>query len=281
MNEDKATSEVVINTTYTEHPSMLSLEGLLSSGIRKKLNDGTIDKLIDEQISEIIKRCISDSFSYHSQAYEQMRNKITGLMCRAIEDSNFDKYTTKITEVLNTAISDMHLGHYNTIVKNLKELLDNDTNISFNSEVSLGNIVKKYEEFLEDYYCDQRLDFDDIDIIEDESEYGYATVDYTLTIKDISPKYSSTESYILEFTNEGPSAEDSSVQFKLTKYPSDSYFTIYVNTEDFHINDIRYMNDMWIYLLKLKQSYVRINMDGWNPQFEEETTDEVYVKFVS
>lgn len=281
MNEDKAINEVVVNATYPEHPSMLSLEGLLSSGIRKKLNDGTIDKLIDEQISEIIKRCISDSFSYHSQAYEQMRNKISGLMCSAIEDSNFDKYTTKITEILNTAISDMHLGHYNTIVKNLKELLDNDTSISFNTEISLGDIVKKYEEFLEEYYCDQRYNFDDIDIIEDDSEYGYATVDYTVTLKDISPRYGSTKSYVIEFTNEGPSAEDSSIQFKLTKYPTDSHFNIYVNTEDFHINDIRYMNDMWIYLLKLKQSYVRINMDGWDTQLDDETTDEVYVNFVS
>lgn len=281
MNEDKATSEVVVNATYTENPSMLSLEALLSSGIRKKLNDGTIDKLIDEQISEIIKRCINDSFSYRSEAYEKMKDKIAGLMCRAIDDSNFDKYTTKITEVINTAINDTHLGHYNAITKNLKELLDNDKDISFNAVVGLGDIVKRYEEFLENYYCDQRLDFDDVDIIDEDSEFGYTTVNYTMTIKDISPKYGSTESYIIEFTNDGPSAEDSSVQFKLTKYPTDTYFTIYVNSEDFHINDIRYMNDMLIYLLKLKQSYVCINIDGWDPKYDEETTDEVCVKFVS
>ena len=236
-----------------------SIDSLVQEVLEKKLSDGSFEQIIGDKIDEAISSMVKDALSWNSPIYKDVKDKIGELMCRSLERSNFDDYTCKLTEVFNTALKNTNLFNYKTVLNNLNELLDGTKDITYGQQVKLEDIFERYNKFIETYYADKKYLFDSSDIEEDfESEHGYTSVFTMINIEQVSMSYSVYEDYKITMSCSRNEYEpETTIEFKLRKNRSDDSYTISMET-DWRISDIANINDVQIYLLKLKQNWAKV-----------------------
>ena len=256
--------------------SQNSIDSLITEILSKKLNDGTLEKMISDKIDETILKCIDSATGYSSESYGVLKNKIDSLICNSIESSNFDNYTVKITEILNKVLLESDLSTYKTISSNLNEILRKDENVTVCGQLDFMYILEKYSEYLKEHYKYEKDAFDAMDIMSDEGEY--TTISPSIDIQNISGTYSTTKKFRIELSNDGPQADECTVNFYLIKYPGNSYFNLKsdVNSE---LHNFKNLTSMDIFLLKLDHNYCKINasennLDNESYYFDDDVTVE-------
>lgn len=256
-----------------------SIDGLVQEVLEKKLSDGSFEKIIGDKIDEAIGSTVKDALSWNSPIYKQVKDRIGELMCRSLERSNFDDYTCKLTEVFNTALKNTNLFNYKTVLNNLNELLDGTKDITYGQEVKLEDIFERYNKFIENYYADKRYLFDSSDIDDDgESEYGYASLFTMINIEQVSMSYSVYEDYKITMTCSRNEYEpDTTIEFKLRKDRKNDCYSLSMET-DWRLSDIANVNELQIYLLKLKQNWAKVTADSYT-LMRDEIEEEVCVTF--
>jgi hypothetical protein len=257
-----------------------SIDNVIQEVLEKKLSDGSFEQVISDKIDEAIGNAVKEAFSWSSPAYKEVKEKVSVLMCKSLERSNFEDYTCKVTEVINVALKNSNLFNYKTVLNNLNELLDHDKDVEYGQEVTLESIFDRYNSFIEEYYQDKKYLFNDSDIEEDsESEHGWATVYTMMNIEECSSRYNSYKDYKITMScNRAEQEPDTTVEFKLSKDRTGKvHFSISVET-DWRISDIRDINRVQLYLLKLKQNWAKITADQLTIM-REITEEEICVDF--
>ena len=100
----------------------MTIEQNISEMITKKLEDGTIEKLVEKKMVEAIDSAISDVFRW-GDGNKVLKEKISEVMVPVIENHNFNDYTVKLDAALTDIIRNTSLADNKEIIERFRELM--------------------------------------------------------------------------------------------------------------------------------------------------------------
>ena len=102
---------------------MDSFEQKITDCVNQKLNDGTVERLIEEKLEKGISDAISELFSYGGKAKKVLVGKFEETMVPVIENHDFNKYLVKLDSVLTEIINNTSVADNDVILDNFKRLM--------------------------------------------------------------------------------------------------------------------------------------------------------------
>ncbi len=237
----------------------MNLENSIKDAIGKKLEDGTIENLVAEQLEKGVKNALENLFRSHGDVTKIIEEKVKSVMIPYLESYDYSKYITKLDSVLVEVLKSSALEN-KKMLSNFKQLIivEERTNIKV---TELFEIWKNY--------VAKNVNTHGLEINYDDSP-SYESVKVTLEInKDESRSWSSLERATLVF--ECQHDEELNFEIILSRYTKSSregWDIVYDTIQN--INSLRYINEFEILLMKLRQNYTNLIIDV---SFDE---DEVY-----
>ena len=228
---------------------MDDLEKRIQEVVSRKMNDGTIEKMIEEQMEKAVKTALDDVFGYGGNGKKLLKEKFDEVMCPAIENHDFNKYIVKLDSVLTEIINNTNLTENKQILDNFSHLMKDE---DF-KEIKLSEVFKQYCDYVSKYvstddlevYTDDSPSYQDVNVAMELTKTGYFS-------NRIIVKFSCEEDEKLT-TIIGLYERDSN-NYGISTIESDGMINI-------DINSLHYMNSFEIFIRKLKRCYANIVID--------------------
>ena len=230
---------------------MEDLEKRIQETVSRKMNDGTIEKMIEEQMEKAVKTALDDVFGYSGEGRKLLKEKFDTVMCPAIENHDFNKYVTKLDSVLTEIINNTRLADNKQILDNFSYLMK-DEDIK---EIKLSEIFEKYCE-----YVSKNIDTSNLEVYTDDRP-SYEMVEACMEVENESRIFGDND-YNIRFYCEKD--EQLEMRIKLYKGYCDDYKILLIGNKtdnDINIQSLRYMSKFELFLRKIKGSYVSIDID--------------------
>ena len=231
---------------------MDDLEKRIQETVSRKMNDGTIEKMIEEQIEKAIKNALDDVFGYSGNGRKLLKEKFDEVMCPAIENHDFNKYIVKLDSVLTEIINNTNLAENKQILENFGCLLKDDDIKTIN----LSDIFKEYCKFV-----GQNVSTDDLEVYTDD----YPSYQDVTAVMEVTESGYFTKHIIVKFSCEED--EKLAVFVELYEYTikDEKEYSILTiesdNSRNVDIMSLRYMNNFEIFLRKLRRCFAKITID--------------------
>lgn len=234
---------------------MKELVNLIEKSINKQLEDGTIQKIIDSAVSEVIRSAARDALSYNSPAKQYLDEQLKSIMLDMFKETDFTDYVNKIKYTINKALPETALPEYKEFVEGLQKRLGQKRE-SFKN-ISVTEMFTEYCNYIKDRSFSYD-DFEDSSDIEDRSAY----VNCEVELKTEDGKYSWDEKEYLEFSNDVDTSYNCRVYIKRW---NDGDITL---NNEYDFSDIRTLNSFQTYLLYLQNNWSKIVLDK---EYEEDS----------
>jgi hypothetical protein len=228
----------------------LNLEDSIKDVISKKLEDGTIKKIIAEQLENAVVATMKNLFNSYGNITKILEEKIKSVMVPYLENYDYSDYIVKLDEVMGQVLKNSALEN-KKLLENFKHLTDCSEKIK---EIKLSEMFEKWKEFVEENVNTTGLK---IDLDRDEPAYGNVFVELEVKYDDIR----SWDKY--EYANivfECEHDEKMNFSVRVWKGRDEKYWTLY-NDFDCELSSLRNLNSFKILLMKLRQSFTRITID--------------------
>ena len=231
---------------------MNDLEERIQETVSRKMNDGTIEKMIEEYMEKAVKTALDDVFGYSGNGRKLLKEKFDEVMCPAIENHDFNKYIVKLDSVLTEIINNTRLAENKRILDNFSYLMK-DEDIK---EIKLSEVFKQYCDYVSknvstddlEVYTDDYPSYQDVTAVMEVTESGYFT-------KRIIVKFSCEE-------DENLTAFVELYEYTIKDEKEYSILTIESdNSRNIDIMSLRHMNNFEIFLRKLRGCFARITVD--------------------
>lgn len=229
---------------------MENLEKRVSETIERKLTDGTIERLIEEQLEKSVKSALDDVFGWNGQARKMLKERFESVMCPAIEGHDFNKYITKLDSVLTEIINQTRFEENKLILSNFTTLLK-DADIE---QIKLSEIFAEYCKYVSknvdtsdlEVNTDDRPSYQDVTANISVEECGYFTTRKLIT-------FDCEEDKNLEIKAEIVEGYDKLYRFTFIQYKDGSF--------DIPLSSLRYMSDFEVFLRTLKCNCTKVVVD--------------------
>ena len=230
----------------------MNLEEGIKDAVAKKLEDGTIEKLIEAQLTNGIDSALGDLFGYCGSVQKVIKQKIEEVMVPQIERHNFNNYLTKLDTVLSEIVNRTSLTCNKKILDNFQSLMT-ETDMK---EIKITDIFKKW--------CDHVADDVETSGLETNCEDGnpcYETVSVEINV-DIADKgyLSSYENATVSFLCEHD--EDMNFAFRIYKNKEKEKWNLFGYDRDCNVGSLRNLNDFDIFMMKLAREFITIELDS-------------------
>ena len=228
------------------------MEDLIKKVYQEKMNDGSFEKIISVEFEKMVLESCNDLFKWNGAIKKQMDEKINSIMSGLIERTDFNEYVTKLQLVINETIKHSSLGNFKEVAESIQKICGHP-NYKYGDKIKLSDIFKKYIEWIEKEFDEN--DFNDDEINKDDGTKT-ASVDCSLDIEESYSKIS-----VVLGNEKVEEHEETEIRFDLIRsYDSEETYNLSFNS-DYKISDLRNMPSFIIYLLNLKQQYVKIEID--------------------
>lgn len=220
--------------------------------VSNKLNDGTVEKLIEQELEKAIVKSLDDIFSYNGAGKKLLKEKLSEVMVPAIEKHDFNRYLVKLDEVLTDIVNQTSLADNQKILENFEGLMK-EPNIK---EIKLSEIFKKYCE-----HVAKNVDTSELEANCDDEEPYYEHVVANMEVEYVDKGWfkSTYDDCFVKFTCEED--EELNCQIKLYKKSSDDKWSILSGVEAIEINSLRNLSDFEVFLSVLHRSFTKIIID--------------------
>lgn len=218
------------------------MEKLISKVYEEKLQDGSIENIISQEIEKMVKECCCDLFSWNGVIKKQMEEKIKDLMGGVLERSDFSKYTIKLTKIINEILPNTALADYKQITDNLKCILEEKA-MTTRDTIKLSEIFKKYCDFMEG------LTFYEVDLEDEDSvEYDeYKTATLTTRMEMHGGQ--------IVFYTEGLENGEK-YRYKLRRWNNHVRYD-----KDFKLSEFEMLDSFSCFIMMLSNNFVKIEFD--------------------
>lgn len=228
----------------------MNIENEIKSVIETKLQEGIIEQLVAENLEKGINTALSHLMGSYGDVTKIIESKIKEVMVEQLSRYDYSKYITKLDYVLTEILK-------NTVLDN-KKILENFKEFMVDTEIPRNiKVTDIFEEYCK--YVAENVDTSDLEVdTDDEPAYEHVEVTFKVIEHEKSSRSSYTD-YTLVFECE----KDESMNFeiKLNRWRNGKYCHI-LGDSACDIQSLRYMNDFKIFLLKLKQKAVCIEIDS-------------------
>ena len=226
----------------------MGLENAINDVIALKMGDGTIERLVAENLEKGVNKALESLFGGYGDVTKIIEKKIKESMVDQIERFDYSKYVAKLDHVLIEILK-------NTTLDN-KKILSNFQNLmvetNFPKVVKLSDIFEEFKK-----YVAKAVDTSKLEVVFDDG-VSYEHVRITLEVeREEERSWSSFEKVKVVFECEKDESLNTSFRMsKFREYP----WTVDADI-DSSITSLRRLDDFKIYLLKLKQNVVDIEID--------------------
>jgi hypothetical protein len=228
----------------------MNLEDNIKDVISKKLEDGTIEKLVGEQLEKGVVNALDSLFRSYGDVTKVIENQVKSVMIPYLESYDYSKYILKLdavlTEVLNKAAIDN------------KKLLENFKGLMIEEERKSIKVTELFEMWKD--YVRKNVKTDGLEVEYDDGvSYEYFNVSYEIE-EDDDRSWSRFEHATLVFECEHD--EDMNFEIRLSHYKDskDKGWDIsYKNS--CNIDTLRYLKDFDVLLMRLDRARVKLEID--------------------
>ena len=221
----------------------MNLEERIVNQVKETLTDGTVEKIIKEQLNKQIEDIVEDLFRCYGEGYKAIKGKISEALLPAINSYDFSNYIPKIDKILTEIVNASALRDNKRILENFKHLMDESECV-----ITTEELFKAYC-----YYVSRRVDTSELDICFDDG-VSYEDVHCTMDIEFENREYSVFNSGIIELRCE----EDEELNFDIHIHQSKRYDKDKWNVDysvDPCLHSLRYMDDFHVLLTRLSAAY--------------------------
>lgn len=248
----------------------MTLEENISGIIAKKLEDGTIEKVVEEKLTAAIDSAIGDIFRW-GDGEKAIKEKLKEVMIPVIERHSFNDYALKLDTVLTNIINQTSLVDNKHILENFQDLMTEPQS----KTVKLSEIFEKYQE-----HVSKNVNTDDLEANCEDGEPYYDWVTVSMDTDEEEERYfrSSFDNATVIFSCEHDPDEELEYTLKIYKSKDNDLWNIsggrYKQIID--VNSLRDMSDFEIFLIRLVRGFVKIEMDKkyGNEEVEPDTKPE-------
>lgn len=233
----------------------MTIEEKMSEIISKKLEDGTIEKIVEEKLTAAIDDSIGNIFKW-GDGEKAIKEKLSAVIVPAIERHDFNGYMLKLDSVLTDIINNTNLADNKHILECFGELM---TEPDF-KEIKLSTIFEQYKE-----YVAENVSTDGLEAFNDGGELYYESVDVTVDVERDTDHYfrSSYEHAKIIFRCGNDDDGDLEYTVHLYKNTSEEKWRFYSSELDksLDVASLKNLSDFDILLMNLSRAFVDVEMD--------------------
>ncbi|MGE6260895.1 hypothetical protein ACQKCU_23965 [Heyndrickxia sporothermodurans] len=242
----------------------MNLETNIKDVIAKKLEDGTVEKLVEENLQRGVSKALESLFSSYGDVTKVIEEQVKSVMIPYLESYDYSKYITKLDSVLVDVLKCSSLEN-KKLLENFKHLMTSDDR----KEIKVTDLFEEWKE-----YVRKNVETDGLEIdFDDRPTYEYVEVSMNVSYDD-ERSWSSFDYATLVFECEHD--EKMNFAIRLSKWDKRENWDIrYDSKQD--ISSLRYLNEFEITLMKLDQNGVKLILDSdyENDEVEPEKEPEV------
>lgn len=229
----------------------MSIEKSINDVITAKLAEGIIEKLVAENLEKGINKALESLMGSYGDVTKVIQNKIKEVMVKYMESYDYSEYIVKLDHVLTEILKNTALDH-KKMLENFKELM---VNHEFSKAVKVSDIFEQFKKHVAKSVNTSGLEVN----TDDDPTYEDVTVTMETEHEDKRP-WSDFEEVKIVFECEED--EEMNCEIRLSKFMK---YPWRLRTEiESPISSLRYLDEFKIYLLKLYQSGVDIEIDSEN-----------------
>ena len=234
---------------------MNEFEKKISEVVSSKLNDGTIERLIEQELEEVIKKSLDDVFGYCGDGKKLFDKKLNETIVPVIERHDFNQYLVKLDEVLTSIVNQTSISDNKRILNNFKECLTEPQQ----KEIKLSEIFEKYRQHVAD-----NVSTDGLEAYCDDGEPYYECVTANMEVEHENKGWfvSKYDDCYVRFTCEED--KDLNCQIKLYKGTDEKEWKILKGINGIEINSLRNLSSFEVFLSVIQRSYTKIILDTEN-----------------
>ena len=247
----------------------MSLENNIKDIISKKLEDGTVEKLIEEQLEKGMNKALESLFGSYGDVTKVIEEKVKSVMIPYLENHDYSRYIVKLDSVL-TEVIEKTTADNRKLLSNFKELMTIDTSIKV---IKVSELFGKWCKYVE-----ENVETDGLEVDYDDGP-SYESVSVTYEFEETEKKdWSKYEKGRIVFECE----HDNEMNFCIDLYRWDDIHK--TNQWDFDaktecsLSSLRHIDEFTLYIMSLKQANVKIEIDetddseGITPEKEPEAS---------
>lgn len=233
----------------------MTLEEKMSEVIQKKLEDGTIEKIVEEKLVTAIDSAVSDIFRW-GDGEKAIKEKLKEVMIPVIEKHNFNNYTLKLDSILTNIINQTSLVDNKYILESFKELMIEPEY----KKIKLSTIFNEYKK-----YVAENVDTDGLEANCEDGEPYYDHVEVSIDVEKDENKYfkSSYDDAKIVFACEHDEKQELEYTLQVYKNKDKEQWSILKIGIDktIDINSLKNLSTFEILILKLSRAFVKIEID--------------------
>lgn len=225
----------------------MNLENSIKDVIAQKLEDGTIERLIAEELEKGIRKSLEDLFSWRGDAHKVIEEKIKSVIVPYLKNYDYSKYILKLDSVLVEILKNTTLDN-KKMLENFKELASYETV----KEIEVSEIFDKWMD-----YVAKKINTSNLEVVYGDG-VSYENPEVTLEVEYSEDRsWSSFKDAKIIFECEKD--EEMNVEIRLKKFREYNWT---ITSQSIHdISSLRYLDEFQIFLMNLAQSGTKIIID--------------------
>lgn len=231
---------------------MDSIEQKIVNCVNEKLNDGTVERLIEEKLEKGISDAIGELFSYGGSAKKMLVKKFEETMTPVIEEHDFNKHLIKLDAILTEVINKTAIADNEVVLDNFRRIMKKPV-----EDFSIVPISKIYEEYQN--CVSENIDTSELEInYDDKPSYYDATTNMEVEMCEVKWFRTDTTEYLVKFTCDED--EQMNCEFRLRTYTNGD---IHVDetTIPMDIHSLATLSGFEIFIQQLKRAWSKIDLD--------------------
>lgn len=157
--------------------------------ITSKLNDGAIEKAIDERFDKMIAGIVNELFGEYGDVSRKIKEKLKETMNPYIEKYDFGQHTVKLEQFLNQLVTEI-MKESDSLARNLREMMGTEPII----KITASGLFEKYAKYLR-----ENIETDNLEIDYDDTP-SYQRLTAEMECEDEKTVSRNLEKKILTFT---------------------------------------------------------------------------------
>lgn len=236
----------------------MSIEDAIKDVITAKIEEGMIERLVAENLEKGVNESLKKLLGSYGDVTKVIEEKIKDVMVKQLSSYDYSKYIVRLDSVLTEILKRTSLDN-KKILENFKDLMvDHD----IPKIVKLSDIFEQWK-----LHVAKNVDTSKLEVNYDDG-VSYEMVEVTMEVEHEEKRsWSSSRFEYAKVIFECEKDEDLNFEIRLSKFMKYPW-SLSLEIDD-SIRSLRYLDDLKIYLLRLKQADARIEID------KEDLSDEV------
>lgn len=230
----------------------MSLENSIKDVISTKLEDGTVEKLIGQQLEKGVANALENLFRSYGDITKIIEEKVKSVMIPYLESYDYSEYIAKLDSVLVDVLQSSALEN--------KKLLENFKDLMIPEEQKTIKVTELFERWIK--YVKENVATDDLEVCYGDGEptYEYVEVRFEVDYNE-ERSWSDMKHAVLVFECEQD--EEMNYEIKISTWPKcdKGGWTIHHNSVH-DINSLRRLDEFSVFLMKLNQNGTKLILDS-------------------